>query len=151
MTYVTVHIIPEDQIEELFEEGTNNQVYIQPVPTKKSIFNIQPRINLYQRGLNRLRYSQLRQAPKKKKTELIKKQKEGGRTVKSSQPDEHKWKSLTCLEYIRILSNSLRSANAATTFGVALALIYIFRARSLSTVYKRIMTAINNKNNGLLA
>lgn len=47
MTYVTVHIIPEDQIEELFEEGTNNQVYIQPVPTKKSIFNIQPRINLY--------------------------------------------------------------------------------------------------------
>lgn len=43
----TISHIPEDQIEELFEEGTNNQVYIQPVPTKKSIFNIQPRINLY--------------------------------------------------------------------------------------------------------
>lgn len=43
--------------------------------------------------------------------------------------------ALTCLEYIRILSNSLRSAKAATTFGVALALIYIFKARSLSTVY----------------
>jgi hypothetical protein len=35
------------------------------------------------------------------------------------------------------LSNSLLSANAATTFGVALALIYIFSARSLSTVCKR--------------
>jgi hypothetical protein len=34
------------------------------------------------------------------------------------------------------LSNSLLSANAATTFGVALALIYIFSARSLSTVCK---------------
>jgi len=32
------------------------------------------------------------------------------------------------------LSNSLLSANAATTFGVALALINIFNARSLSTV-----------------
>lgn len=43
---------------------------------------------------------------------------------------------MTCFEYIKILSNSRRSANAATTFGVALALIYIFRARSLSTVYE---------------
>jgi hypothetical protein len=41
------------------------------------------------------------------------------------------------------LSNSLLSAKAATTLGVALALIYIFSARSLSTVYKGNM--INNK------
>lgn len=44
---------------------------------------------------------------------------------------------LTCLEYIKILSNSLRSAKAATTFGVALALMYIFNAMSLSTVYTK--------------
>ena len=43
----------------------------------------------------------------------------------------------TCFEYIRILSNSFLSAKAATTFGVARALIYIFRARSLSTVWNR--------------
>jgi hypothetical protein len=46
-------------------------------------------------------------------------------------------KQYTCFEYIRILSNSLLSAKAATTLGVALAFMYIFSARSLSTVYTK--------------
>jgi hypothetical protein len=46
-------------------------------------------------------------------------------------------KQYTCFEYIRILSNSLLSAKAATTLGVALAFMYIFKARSLSTVYTK--------------
>jgi hypothetical protein len=47
----------------------------------------------------------------------------------------HNQSKHTCFEYISILSNSLLSAKAATTLGVALALMYIFSARSLSTVY----------------
>lgn len=50
----------------------------------------------------------------------------------------------TCFEYIRILSNSLLSAKAATTLGVALAFMYIFNARSLSTVYTKVPIGLVN-------
>jgi hypothetical protein len=60
---------------------------------------------------------------------------------------EHEY--FTCFEYIRILSNSLLSANAATTFGVALALIYIFNARSLSTVCNENVYDIRKMKNNM--
>jgi hypothetical protein len=47
------------------------------------------------------------------------------------------------------LSNSLLSANAATTFGVALALIYIFNARSLSTVCNENVYDIRKMKNNM--